>query len=1049
MALELRKSTSKSQKFEGRPVLYVVSNLDDPKEAFNETFQAKDILKKNYGAYWNKFEKRWEWTVFKEGDEDLVLKRAVAAVDEANEFLQNKAEKLEPFIKALKDIEEGLAQANTFIKKEDSDKVVNNLKRFIEDLQNEVDERVFDEKIQNYLSFSASRRQFSLRNTLLLFIQNPNAKDARSKTNWGIVDRVPKGDAQPIILFRPPLRPMSPSEKERVEAAFRKSLGVGPNDRLMPADYKRLQAKLKNGVPKSSNPESFIPYPVFDVTDTEPIKDGVGELPEEPKWFSSEPNEKADLLKDSLVAAARKIGIQVNEVQPEEDDTISQGAKGYSAGGKIVLDATVEGVGIFSVMVHETAHEILHQEFLKTQSKDNKTSKEQGFEDLYVGRDSSKIQELQAEATAYVVLKNYGLQNTASATYLVLFRNDRKNIQEHLEVITRTANKIINMIGAEMGDASLNENDMNEELNVSQVAKMLGVNMNSDNNLDESTDNDRYEEVVFLQGEHADEALYILNQKGEEAALEYLKQWHYFGEHPGTTQIPHGSGDEIFEKDGYTMSYSTQLNYIGLIYDLQHGKMRHEPHAMGNIPLNESVRALIRMQLSESVLKKNFISESSSGQYEIYHETLSSALDEVRRFLSLKDYEADERDLFMFGVGGISYGVTKRYAFDLTKSGEPSKNQLQVQIYRLDSGRYELNMYYNNSNHLKEYSERNAEDYPWYCQDCDEELQWFDVTNDEMCAKCGSDVIPNEEAASYEDMEPDDLSDIIMDLDEGEHENFEGEMEYRGAFIRQEPTGYGKYTWEHEQYSDYSTDKGAYGFGNCSDIEDCKVQIDDFLDTINEGLWDNIRKKRARGEKPAKPGDKDYPDAKAWKKAQTSEGSYQDHLDTFYSADGMDDYYAEKESYREAERLYDKGQELFNKGEAEKAEALRQEALRMASEWSDTELPPYDELSQEEWNEANAILENRDGWEECKPSLEEAEYRGRKVKLNKPMRGDVKKFKVYVKNDKGNVVKVNFGEKGARIKKDNPKRRKSFRARHNCDNPGPKWKARYWSCKKW
>ena len=75
--------------------------------------------------------------------------------------------------------------------------------------------------------------------------------------------------------------------------------------------------------------------------------------------------------------------------------------------------------------------------------------------------------------------------------------------------------------------------------------------------------------------------------------------------------------------------------------------------------------------------------------------------------------------------------------------------------------------------------------------------------------------------------------------------------------------------------------------------------------------------------------------------------------------------------------------------------------------------------------------------------LWEAEYRGRKVKLNKPMRGDVKKFKVYVKNPKGNIVKVNFGDPNMRIKKSNPKRRKSFRARHNCDNPGPKTKARY------
>jgi hypothetical protein len=81
--------------------------------------------------------------------------------------------------------------------------------------------------------------------------------------------------------------------------------------------------------------------------------------------------------------------------------------------------------------------------------------------------------------------------------------------------------------------------------------------------------------------------------------------------------------------------------------------------------------------------------------------------------------------------------------------------------------------------------------------------------------------------------------------------------------------------------------------------------------------------------------------------------------------------------------------------------------------------------------------------------LADAEYQGRKVALGKPMQGDVKKFKVYVKNPSGNVVKVNFGDPNMRIKKSNPKRRKSFRARHNCANPGPRHKARYWSCRKW
>ena len=85
----------------------------------------------------------------------------------------------------------------------------------------------------------------------------------------------------------------------------------------------------------------------------------------------------------------------------------------------------------------------------------------------------------------------------------------------------------------------------------------------------------------------------------------------------------------------------------------------------------------------------------------------------------------------------------------------------------------------------------------------------------------------------------------------------------------------------------------------------------------------------------------------------------------------------------------------------------------------------------------------------CEDDLEEAKYRGRTVPLGKKMKGDVKKSKVYVRKPNGNIVKVEFGDPNMRIKKSNPKRRKSFRARHNCDNPGPRWKARYWSCRSW
>lgn len=105
----------------------------------------------------------------------------------------------------------------------------------------------------------------------------------------------------------------------------------------------------------------------------------------------------------------------------------------------------------------------------------------------------------------------------------------------------------------------------------------------------------------------------------------------------------------------------------------------------------------------------------------------------------------------------------------------------------------------------------------------------------------------------------------------------------------------------------------------------------------------------------------------------------------------------------------------------------------------------------EEWEELIWETEASEVFDEEGKSLG-SEYQGRKVTLNKPFRtpDGPKKFSVYVKNDKGNVVKVNFGSPDMEIKRDDPDRRKSFRARHGCDkNPGPRWKAKYWSCKQW
>lgn len=174
---------------------------------------------------------------------------------------------------------------------------------------------------------------------------------------------------------------------------------------------------------------------------------------------------------------------------------------------------------------------------------------------------------------------------------------------------------------------------------------------------------------------------------------------------------------------------------------------------------------------------------------------------------------------------------------------------------------------------------------------------------------------------------------------------------------------------------------------------------------INEeskGLWANIRAKKARGEKPARKGSKAYNQAVAAAKRINAQNEVveddEDHTSAHTTTTGS------------------------------------------------TQAMPMGFYETTVCNEcAIALLEDIKAG---KFPLTEAEYQGRKVPLGKPMRGDVKKFKVYVKKgDK--VVKVNFGDPNMKIKKSNPERRKSFRARHRCATPGPRWKARYWSCRKW
>jgi hypothetical protein len=196
-----------------------------------------------------------------------------------------------------------------------------------------------------------------------------------------------------------------------------------------------------------------------------------------------------------------------------------------------------------------------------------------------------------------------------------------------------------------------------------------------------------------------------------------------------------------------------------------------------------------------------------------------------------------------------------------------------------------------------------------------------------------------------------------------------------------------------------------------------------------ESLWQNIKKKRDRiargsGERMRKKGEKGAPTADQIKRAQEMKEKHGgQHVST-----GREMTDAEKKKREDIKKGLMKNKKDFKDRYGKDADSVMNAlATKMAMKEED-ECSCFDHV------------------------ITEAEFEGKKVKLNDPIRTteDPKhKFKVYVKNDKGNIVVVRFGDPNLSIKRDDPARRKSFRARHNCDDPGPKYKPRYWSCFQW
>ena len=383
--------------------LLVFSNETDPKKASNETYRNKEKLKAN-GFKWDKFISSW-----------------YTSVDnfEETKKLLNDINKSSDFIGRLEDLEEFIDDSENY---DGKTSLYYKIKIYINDLANVTDEKTMDAEIRSSLTFFSGFRGYSFNNTILIYIQKPNATKVAGKKAWFKKYRKLKPDAKAIWIFGPKF-----SDKKAEETGEINDSG--------------LDTKVKAG-----EPSGFIPVRVYDISDTEPVNE-MGEVPAAPDWFTeSEPTERTKELYKYIQEAAENMGIKITKSGASGDE------KGYSAGNHINMSSSVEGAGEVSTLIHEFAHELMHWKQSSIFYQGDEIRNDKG------------LRELQAESVAYVVMKHYELPIQHQPTYIALWKGNKEKILKNMGSISDVAKFIITEIDKMAAQDSTKENNVDEDL---------------------------------------------------------------------------------------------------------------------------------------------------------------------------------------------------------------------------------------------------------------------------------------------------------------------------------------------------------------------------------------------------------------------------------------------------------------------------------------------------------------------------------------------------------------------------------------------------------
>lgn len=456
--------------YNGKKIIYI-----DPETSEN-TYPVKDVIKRRFGATWIKGGlNAWGWYAGKTPQSlrkqyDTMVKPCLEYLMSIEKHGNNDGDEPSAPRDVIAACDELLAQIEsedwsdiemmTNVESMSKDEVKNKLEGFKMELIRKMGTPEFKAMLEPIIKFRrAAGYQFSFLNSIRVLIQDPKAKMVKSKTNWRALNRRIGPGARGIVLFRPHGDELykTKAEKDAVRQSMLKSMGKKWKD-LTPGEKEIIDVETR----KRDNTGGFKPYFVFDVRFTKQIEgteDKVGDISnlDNVKWheYDSNESERDAIYIDAAIQTAKKFGLII-EYKSEEE---LGGAKGYAThqGGIIALGKDApKNRGFLNTIVHETAHHMLHIDYLK--------KKDTEFGQYFLGRAQGRgLIEQQAELTAWIVMRILGYADMgASLNYMGIWGMDAKSATKVFDMVASAATKLSSSI--EKIVKGVNDDETNEAL---------------------------------------------------------------------------------------------------------------------------------------------------------------------------------------------------------------------------------------------------------------------------------------------------------------------------------------------------------------------------------------------------------------------------------------------------------------------------------------------------------------------------------------------------------------------------------------------------------